>query len=715
MFYLRQILSWKWTCCVSALGLVWLWCVVRMEPVSFSSLNAGAELFERMRQAFPSVGEQTSPGALLCPAVIVLAIAGSLRLLFDRPADWLRLPISIGFLTLQLTYLGYRLLYTLCLDTLPNSVLSVLFFVSELFIHFRIALGNISLLRVTDRSREADESQRLARSGMYLPWVDVFLPTYSEPVEMLRRSIIGCQAMEYPNKTIYLLDDQRRPEMRELAMELGCEYMDRPDNRHAKAGNLNHALPLTHGELILCFDADFIPCRDFLQRTVGFFRDAEVALVQTPQNFFNEDAITRNLGLANALEDEQRLFFRMLQPGRDTMNAIVCHGSCFIARRSALEAIGGVPTETITEDWATSIRLQAAGHKLYYLNEPLSAGVSADKCGEFVQQRARWAQGTIQALYASTNPLTVPGLNWKQRVMHFSSIVYYVGSISSLFNLIAPLLFLFFGVHLLRMTVEEMLVYRLPFTVGFYILYSWLTCGTRSPFWTEVYEALLAPSMGLTALRSLFKPFGTGFRVTDKAVRQGRLAMNRRVAFPFALLLVLHLVGIAWSILVQRPVLNQDAFAIVLYFSCTNIALLWLCLLISVDVAQQSRFVRLARQTSCIVTWEDTGLSGETVSISEGDLVFKVASEGTRPELPASVYVHLPEWRLFDIAARVTTAGATEITIEFLDLTLQQRRVLINCLFCEPRQWDRPARSEISAAWEYLRAPFRIYPLAESP
>jgi cellulose synthase (UDP-forming) len=238
--------------------------------------------------------------------------------------------------------------------------------------------------------------------------------------------------------------------MRELARRLGCCYLDRPDNSHAKAGNLNHALERSAGELVLCFDADFIPTRDFLERTVGFFRDPEVALVQTPQNFFNEDAVQRNLGLEHALEDEQKLFFRTLQPGRDSFNAIVCHGTCWIARRRALEEIGGIPTETITEDWATSIKLQAAGYKLLYLNEALSAGLSADTCGEFVQQRSRWAQGTLQALFASTNPLFIPGLAWQQRLLHFSGILYYTGSVINLFNLVAPLLYLFFGVFILH-------------------------------------------------------------------------------------------------------------------------------------------------------------------------------------------------------------------------------------------------------------------------
>lgn len=671
-----------------------------------AAVHQGAQLLDRARIFFALATHSDFLEPMFYPAIAMATFAISLRVFFKSPPDWMRLPVGAVFLFLQIVYLSFRALTTLCLDNWANGAVSLLFFISEIFIHFRIGLGNLSLLRLTNRSPEADASQRAVRSVEYLPSVDIFVPTYSESVEMLRRTIIGCQAIDYPRKMIYLLDDQRRPAMRALAAELGCEYFDRPDNKHAKAGNLNCALPRTNGEFIVCFDADFVPCRDFLERTVGFFRDSTVAMVQTPQNFFNEDAITRNLGLEKSLEDEQRLFFRTLQPGRDAMNAVVCHGSCFIVRRSGLEAIGGVPTETITEDWATSIKLQAAGHRILYLNEPLSAGMSADKCGEFVQQRARWAQGTLQALFASTNPLTIPGLNWKQRLMHFSGIIYYLGSVSSLFNLIAPLLFLFFGAHLLRMTVLEMIFYRLPFTIGFFLLYSWLTNGARSAMWTEFYEAFLAPSMGLTVLRSLIKPFGAGFRVTDKTIRRGRLAINRRVAFPFALIFVAHVIGVLYAILVGRNVEERDAFAIVIYFTAMNVATLWMCLLVSIDVAQQTPFVRFPRQLPCSITWDNKELSTETAFLSEGDLVLR-----ENFALPENVEVHLLS---ITVRARAKKVGA-ECILEFVDLTLPQRRALIANLFCQPRRWERPPRSEWRAAFEYFRTPLRMYSLAESP
>jgi cellulose synthase (UDP-forming) len=652
---------------------------------------------------------------VLMPGMLMLAFSGTLLLLFTKPPNWIRLPVGVAFCAMQVCYLSFRLFATLSLDTVPNALVSILFFLSECFVHARIALGNLSLLCLTNRSADADAFARQVEGGEYLPTVDVFVPTYSEPVEMLRRTIIGCQAMDYPRKTIWLLDDQRRPGMRQLAEELGCRYLDRPDNRHAKAGNMNHALGKSDGELIVSFDADFVPTRDFIQRTIGFFRDPQVAMVQTPQNFFNDDAVTRNLGLEGVLEDEQRLFFRTLQPGRDAANAVVCHGSCFVVRRSALEQIGGIPTETITEDWATSVKLQAAGYKLYYLNEALSAGMSADKCGEFVQQRSRWAQGTLQSLFASTNPFTTPGLTWKQRVIHASSIFYYLGSLSSFFNLIAPLFFLFFGLSIVRMTLAEMLFYRLPFMVGYYMLFSWLTLRTRSAIWTEFYDAFLAPSTALAAVRSLCKPFGVGFRVTDKTVRKEGLKINRRVAMPFVVLLVLHVVGIIFAVAMQRRIDDPNAFAIAFYFACGNLVVLWLCSLVSMDVAQDHPYPRFAHRVPCILLWDDTGIGGETVSLSEGEIVCRIFPNRAPEKLPETGLIALPSIGLDDLPVRVRTQAASGlVTFELADLTIPQQRGLIAFLYCRPGQWNTKPKSELRAMWEYLRAGLRMYPLAES-
>ncbi|MCI0351307.1 MAG: glycosyltransferase, partial [Acidobacteriales bacterium] len=478
------------------------------------------------------------------------------------------------------------------------------------------------------------------------------------------------------------------------------------DNAHAKAGNLNYALGVSEGELVLCFDADFIPTRDFLERTVGFFRDPVVALVQTPQNFFNQDAVTRNLGLEHALEDEQKFFFRALQPGRDAHNAIVCHGTCWVARRSALEEIGGIPTETITEDWATSIKLQAAGYKLVYLNEALSAGLSADTCGEFVQQRMRWAQGTLQALFASTHPLRVRGLNARQRVLHLSGILYYLGSLTTLFSLLAPLLYLFFGIMILQTTIPEMIFFRLPLTIGFYMLFCWLTLRTRSALWTEFYDAFLAPAMSLTVVRSLWKPFGIGFRVTDKAVRNRRLSINWKVALPFVVVAALHLAGLAFSIAAGRHIDQPEIFGIVTYFAVCNLAMLWLCILVTIDIRKPRPFRRFDHRLPFELRWNESQNEGEA-PIACGRTSFLSETDATilRQNLPAWVpreaRLSLPTLGLEEVPVRVRQDTGKQLSLEWNDLPLPQRRALITHLYCHPGQWDAKPKSELRAIWEY--------------
>ena len=708
-----ELLKWDWLLLVAALASAIV--ALNWWPDStWNSVRQSWMVFHGWSNRHLLTVTEGSPllvACLPCAAMLVMALA--LQLIWDRPPNWVRLPVAIIFLILQGTYLLFRVSSTLSFDTLPNAILGILYFLVELLAHVRIAIGNFSLLRITNRSAAADESARLVKSGKYVPSVDVFIPTYSEPVEMLRRTIVGCQAMDYPNKTVWLLDDTRRPQMRMLAEELGCRYLDRPDNSHAKAGNLNHAMTHSTGELAVFFDADFIPTSDFLERTVGFFQDPSVAMVQTPQNFFNEDAVARNLGVGNALEDEQRLFFRTLQPARDASNAIVCHGSCFVARRPALDDIGGIPTETITEDWATSIRLQAAGYKLYYLNEALSAGMAADTCGEFVQQRARWAQGTLQGLFASTHPLRVTGLTWRQRALHMASILYYLGSVSNIVTLILPLLFFFGNVLVMKMTLPEMIFYRLPFTLGYYLLYSWLTLRTRSPFWSELYDAFLSPTMGLTVLRSLVRPFGIGFRVTNKAQRTRESSVNWQIATPFAVLLVLHVLAIAFAVGTHKHIEYRDMFWIVALSVGFNVSLLWMCLLVCVDVARASPHHRFERKVPFTLSWEGGSASGTTVAISDEEVF--ILSTSLIAEVPCNAKLTISELGFDEINVRIVTGDKPDrIGLLLPQLPLEQYRRLITELYCQPGQWDGRPKGEMQAAWEYFRAGLRMYPLAEA-
>ncbi|MHA7191809.1 glycosyltransferase [Arthrobacter sp. MDT2-16] len=167
--------------------------------------------------------------------------------------------------------------------------------------------------------------------------VDVFITTYNEPIEMVLETALAAQRIRYPHRT-WILDDGSRTELREAAEQHGIGYLtrsadwaDRP--RHAKAGNLNNALMATDGEFMMILDADQIPKPEILDRTLGYFNNRKVALVQTPQWFVNvpED---------DPLGSQAPLFYGPLQQGKDGWNAAFFCGSNALLRREALMQLG---------------------------------------------------------------------------------------------------------------------------------------------------------------------------------------------------------------------------------------------------------------------------------------------------------------------------------------------------------------------------------------
>jgi cellulose synthase (UDP-forming) len=267
--------------------------------------------------------------------------------------------------------------------------------------------------------------------------VDVMVPTYNEPEWVVRRTLIGALAMTYPHET-YLLDDGRRPEMEALAKELGVGYITRPDNVGAKAGNLNWAMGRTSGDFIAIFDADHVPLRQFLDRTIGYFADPTVAFVQTPQEFYNVESFQHLTKTAQKRSwHQQQLFYRVLQPGKDHWNSAFFCGSCGVMRRAALEEVGGFATETITEDMHTSFRLHAKGWSSAYHNEVLALGLAAQTATPYHLQRLRWGQGTMQML-RKERLFTNSALSIHQRINYFASVLHYFDGYQRLLLYLAP-------------------------------------------------------------------------------------------------------------------------------------------------------------------------------------------------------------------------------------------------------------------------------------
>lgn len=288
--------------------------------------------------------------------------------------------------------------------------------------------------------------------------VDVFITAYDEPLEVLRRTAVGARAIRYPHRT-YVLDDGKRDEVRALTEELGIGYIRRTGNANAKAGNLNFALSVTRGEFVLQLDTDHVPLPHIVDQLLGYFNDEEVAFVQSPQDFYNTDSFTHvvNYG-AKSLWEENRIFYSLIQPGKDHWGGTFFCGSCGMLRRSALQSIGGFSTKTIIEDMETSIVLHSHGWKSHYHQEALAFGLSPGSASAFHVQRLRWAQGSMQLL-RKMNPMFLPGLTLGQRWTYLSANLYPFDGWQKLIFYLAPVLFLLTGLVPVRAKTTELMAF----------------------------------------------------------------------------------------------------------------------------------------------------------------------------------------------------------------------------------------------------------------
>jgi cellulose synthase (UDP-forming) len=271
--------------------------------------------------------------------------------------------------------------------------------------------------------------------------VDIFVCTYNESIEVLEASLVGCSLVNYPHTT-YLLDDGRRESMRELAKRMNVQYVIRPDNKHAKAGNVNNALKMSSGEFIVCLDADMIPQPNIVEWALDSMRDPKVGIVQFPQEFYNINAIQFCYAKGTTKEgawQDQQFFYRTIQAGRNRLKSAIWCGAPALLRRLALEEVGGVATETITEDLHTSLKMAKLGWYTVVRSETAAFGLAPHDLESFIVQRKRWCEGTIRILKTAENPITSKGYTIPQGFIFFSGQYYYFLSFVRLFYALLPL------------------------------------------------------------------------------------------------------------------------------------------------------------------------------------------------------------------------------------------------------------------------------------
>ena len=457
---------------------------------------------------------------------------------------WARRSLILLISVLTFRYLHWRCSASFNLDSSVSTSLSILLMLAESWL---LITGLLPLWlawrRIPDRRREARKRHQDWQTSDWRPHVDILVPTYGEPLVVLQRSLLGCTQQSYPHTSVWLLDDAGREEVKQLADRLGCHYLHRPERLHAKAGNLNAGLSQCHGELVAVFDADFIPQQQFLEHSIGFLLDPDVALLQTPQSFINADPVMRNLRMESWLLPDEESFYRWIEPVRDGWGAVVCAGTAFVMRRRALDGIGGFVEGALSEDYVTGIALRAQGWKLLYLQQKLSAGLAAESMEDFVQQRQRWANGTLQSLGLPHGPLRAYGLSPGQRLAYLEGVIHWLNNLPRLVLMLMPLSYGLLGVAPILLDQRAIIELMLPLWGTVLLSIGWLNRNSRSALLTEltswVLTVPLVVSMICTVLGS-----SVGFRVTPKHRQRSRGGWSWFLALPLIVLSLFNLANL---------------------------------------------------------------------------------------------------------------------------------------------------------------------------
>jgi cellulose synthase (UDP-forming) len=478
-----------------------------------------------------------------------------------------------------------------------------------------------------------------------LPTVDVFIPTYNEPYDIVRITATAAAQLDYPKEKlrVYIIDDggtqakrndpehgmaawARHYSMRQMAAELGIGYLTRETNQQAKAGNINHALQYTKGDLVLVLDCDHVPTKDILQNTVGhFIVDPKLFLVQTPHFFINPTPVEKNLeGVANP-SGENDMFYRRIHPSLNFWNASYFCGSAALLRRKYLMEVGGICGTTITEDAETAFHLHSRGYNSIYINRPMVCGLSPESYDDYVTQRSRWAQGMVQ-LVMLNNPLKTRGLSLPQRIAYFNSSFFWLFGFPRFIYFIAPASYLIFGLNVYHASWLQILAFTLPYVLSIYVVMDFLYAGTRQPFFSEIYESVQSLFLMPAVISVLLNPWKPSFKVTAKGLTNDKDYLSPMAA-PFFLVIAINVVavilaGFKWF---TEPLL-RDVIAVTVIWSFYNLYLSVVSLGAFWERRQIRKFYRIAASGAVTVFFPRIGTShvGEVCDVSITGIGFEI-------------------------------------------------------------------------------------------
>ncbi len=640
------------------------------------------------------------------------------------------------YIKLSAIYLVYRYLYWRITESIAYTgffdfIGTLIIFVSETYSTILFSLGLFTSIMLLNR--RIINLEGVPRDE--LPTVDVFVPTYNEPYQMVADTILAILMFEYPKDRFvaHILDDggtdqkcndsnakkaqsarERRQMFLEFAEKTGSDYLTRSKNLHAKAGNMNSALKVTNGDLVLILDCDHIPTRDFLQNVVGWFiKVPKMFLVQTPHAFYNPDPIEKNLNIFGEAPAENDMFYKYIQRGHDFWDSSFFCGSAAVIRRKYLSVIGGIAGDTITEDAETALTLHAAGLKSAYIAVPMVRGLQAESFDGLVLQRVRWTQGMIQ-IFILKNAWKYGGLSWFQKMSYTSASFFWFFAFARMFFLTAPLFYLLFGLEVYTASNQELLAYTIPHLMIAIFISQFIYGSVRWGYFSDVYESSLAIFTLPAAIEVMRKPRAPEFKVTPKGEdsSQDRVS-NLAIQFVwFASLFIFgFLVGIyKWF---MYPELHS-ALTMTMGWLVFNSIFIVTSLAIASERKQLREYVRVPSSEKIIVKVDfetyigkifDISLSGLAVEFSPSIIEQMKLKLTAGKELKVLIYDN--DGRLFPIYGNfLRFLFGNRFTMRFknADTDLDLRKKLVALIFGETTRWhemdyQEDPRSPFSSLW----------------
>lgn len=603
-----------------------------------------------------------------------------------------RLPVMLMMMLSLLAscrYIWWRVTSTLNFDDPLGLFLGLLLLLAELYAWVVLILGFYQNIWPLKRP-----ATKLPDDEQLWPTVDVFIPTYNEELDVVRATVYAALGLDWPEKKlkIYVLDDGKRDEFRDFAAEVGVGYLRRPDNSHAKAGNINNALKQTDGEFVAIFDCDHIPTRAFLQISMGWFlRDPKLALVQTPHHFFSPDPFERNLENFRQVPNEGGLFYGLIQDGSDLWNGTFFCGSCAVIRRAPLEEVGGIAVETVTEDAHTSLRMHRLGYNSAYIRAPVAAGLATETLSAHIGQRIRWARGMAQILRID-NPLLGKGLKLSQRLCYFNSMLHFLSGIPRIVFLTAPLAFLLLHTYIIYAPAVLILLYVFPHMLYSSVVNARVQGKYRHTLWGEVYETVLSWYVARPTTVAMFAPHKGTFNVTAKGGLIEERYFDWVMSKPYILLVLLNVAGLGvgcWRLL-EGPSDEVNTVLMNLFWATYNLVILGGAIAVAREMKQVRKDHRVAVRLPASIRLKNGALfSAEVADFSLGGLRVELSPEAAGfIERDVSIIMERAG-REFVFPMHVAFKGRTSVGLQLRDKSPTTMVNYVQCTFARADNWVR--------------------------